>query len=207
MTTTKSVCAVCGALLAAASVMLSLPAAHASEAASEAKAYLEKGDERAARIVLKDALQRDPNDVEARLLLGKIHLDARDGAAAEKELRRAAELQADPARWRLPLAEALLLQGRFSDALDRLESAEELAPADQAQAAALRGDAQLGLKRLEEAEQAYAAALALDADNARAAFGQVRPRPLPRGHRGGDRRDGCLPDTPPGRRRGPDPPR
>lgn len=165
--------AVIAALAGMAGIASSSPA-YASDAADKARAQLARGDERAATIVLKDTLQKDPGDVEARLLLGEIYLKSRDGAAAEKELRRAAELNADPARWLPGLAESLILQGRFSDALDRLDGAVELPGSAQAEVAALRGDANLGLQRPQDAEQAYARAIELDPGNERAGFGQVR---------------------------------
>ena len=45
------------------------PSALASESADKARAYFEKGELRAATIELKNALQKDPNDADARLLL------------------------------------------------------------------------------------------------------------------------------------------
>src|SRR3546814_3715040 len=61
----------------------------ASRAYYEAAAKLvEQGDLRAAVIELKNALQRDPANAVARLLLGEVYLRLGDGAAAEKEIDR-----------------------------------------------------------------------------------------------------------------------
>jgi putative PEP-CTERM system TPR-repeat lipoprotein len=150
-------------------------AAWASDGADKARRYLESGDTNAAVIELKNALQRDPGDVDARLLLGKTYLGNKAGAEAEKELRRAAELGADPAHWRLELIDALLLQGKFSDVLDRLDGiqADTLDARDRAAVLARRGAAHLGLKQVPEAQDAYAQALALDPDNEKAALGRL----------------------------------
>jgi tetratricopeptide (TPR) repeat protein len=55
----------------------------------EAQAYYDKGELSAAIIQLKNALLADPENGQARLLLGKSYLQQKDGLAAEKELSRA----------------------------------------------------------------------------------------------------------------------
>jgi putative PEP-CTERM system TPR-repeat lipoprotein len=149
--------------------------AHAADDLSRARGYLQAGDEKAAVIELKNALQEDPGNIDARLLLGETYLKLRDGASAEKELRRVKDLGGDASLWQLNLVEALLLQGKFSDALDALDAAQKpAAKADQARAAALRGRAKLGLNQLPEAEQAFDQALNLDEGNREAALGKVQ---------------------------------
>ncbi len=66
-----------------------LNSAHADDYVREAEAYLEKGEAKAAVIQLKNALQENPANIEARLMLGRIYLQAGDGASAEKEFERA----------------------------------------------------------------------------------------------------------------------
>ena len=68
---------------------------------------------RAAVIELKNALQRDPDNAEARLLLGEVYVLVGDGAAAEKELGVAERLGIEKAKFVVALGRALLLQGRF----------------------------------------------------------------------------------------------
>src|SRR5262245_4137745 len=60
---------------------------------ASANEYAAKGNQSAAVIQLKNALQQAPNNGEARLLLGQALLETRDPASAEKELRRALELK------------------------------------------------------------------------------------------------------------------
>ncbi len=57
-----------------------------------AKQAQAKGDTKAAVIDLKNALQKDPENRDARLLLGKLYDEMGDGASAEKELREASRL-------------------------------------------------------------------------------------------------------------------
>ena len=134
-------------------ILLTVVAASAATAGvprlDKANELFEQGKYRAAEIELKNLLRDDPGVVNGRLLLGRIYLKVGNGAAAEKELRRASDLGVESKLWRLDLAESLLLQGKFSDALEELDVAS-LPPADRARALALRGRAYLGLKQIEE---------------------------------------------------------
>lgn len=67
----------------------------------DAQIYLDKGDQQAAMIELKNALQREPSHAEARFRLGRLHFSLHDFLAAEKELKLARE-QGHPAQ-ELPL--------------------------------------------------------------------------------------------------------
>src|SRR5262250_2929720 len=57
-----------------------------------ARDYIAKGDSNAALIQLRNALQKAPNNAEARYLLGTLLNERRDPASAVKELRKALEL-------------------------------------------------------------------------------------------------------------------
>ena len=74
---------------------------------AEANAYLGKGEEQAAIIQLKNALQADPSHIDARLMLGGVYLRKGDAAAAVKELGRARDLGAARERWLPAYARAL----------------------------------------------------------------------------------------------------
>jgi len=162
-----------GATLALLAGLVSV-AARAEEVTDKARAYLERGDLRAATIELKNALQKNPNDATARLLLARLYLRVGNGAAAEKEIRSAIDLGAAAALWRLDFVEALITQGKFDDAMQRLDAATDLSPADQARAMTLRGDAALGQNRPDEARARYQEALMADPANERAGLGTLR---------------------------------
>jgi len=161
-------------LLALLALSIIHPApAMGADAVEKARAYIAEREDKAAFIELKNALQQDPGNVEARLLLGELYLALKDAASAEKELARAAELGVDPVRWRLNLVEAIMLQGKLDAARDRLDEFGALTPEEAPRAEALRGRIALGLGQLEEAERHFDRAIAGEADNQDAVLGQA----------------------------------
>ena len=134
--------------------------------------YRSSGDMRAAVIELKNVLQIDPEHAEARWLLGRSYVALGDGASAEKELGRAADLGFTSPEMDRAMVRAVLLQGRFDDALGRIEklSASEF----DAGWLILRGQAQLGLQNVDEAKLAFDAALKNDPSNNDARRGLAR---------------------------------
>lgn len=64
----------------------------AEEYIQEAQTYVEQGDNRAAIVELKNAVQQNPNLASARFELGKIYIAEKEFDSAEKELSRALEL-------------------------------------------------------------------------------------------------------------------
>ena len=77
------------------------------------KAHAAKREHQAAVIQFKSALQKDPQSVEARYLLGKALLDAANPAAAVVELSKALDQQADATKVVPELARAYLLVGDY----------------------------------------------------------------------------------------------
>ena len=134
--------------------------------------YRDSGDMRAAVIELKNVLQIDPEHAEARWLLGRSYVALGDGASAQKELERAADLGFTSPEMDRAMVRAVLLQGRFDDALGRIEkhSASEF----DAGWLVLRGQAQLGLQNVKEAKLAFDAALKNDPSNNDARRGLAR---------------------------------
>ena len=138
---------------------------------TEAKQYQQKGDLKSAMIQLKNAVEKSPENGEARLELGRLELETADFASAEKEFRkaRAAGIATDRV---LPLlARAMSQQGKFKEILD--EISPEVA-ARSAPLLTLRGDALLSTGKIEEAKQAFDQALALNPDSGDALLGQAR---------------------------------
>ncbi len=76
--------------------------------------FLEKNDTKAAQIQLKNALGKNPNSAEARLLLGRALLQGGDPVAAVVELRKAQELKAPDDELLPDLARAMMLTGEES---------------------------------------------------------------------------------------------
>ena len=65
---------------------------------SAAKDFVVNGDQQSAIIELKNAIQVDPQQAEARFELGNLYLGQNNYQAAEKELNRAMELGQSPAK-------------------------------------------------------------------------------------------------------------
>src|SRR5471030_3175492 len=94
------------------------PSPPAAELIAQAKALQQKGEKKAALIQFKNALEKTPDDADARFLLAQLELDSNDPASAEKEVRRAIALhyRADAS---VPLLlRALLQQGKYQQVLD-----------------------------------------------------------------------------------------
>jgi predicted Zn-dependent protease len=89
---------------------------------AEARQYRQQGDISAAAVQLKNALQKDPDNRDARRLLGEVYIEQADAVAAEKELRRALALGAPSNELLILLAKSMLLQGQYQRMLDELNS-------------------------------------------------------------------------------------
>lgn len=126
---------------------------------TSAKDYAAKGDYNAAAIQLKNVLQQNPDNGEARLLLGQALLETGDAAGAEKELRRALQLkQAETAV--APLLARSLYETRQFDALAKEFAARRFDdPAVDAQVRTYVGEVHLARGAEAEAADAFAAAL------------------------------------------------
>jgi putative PEP-CTERM system TPR-repeat lipoprotein len=154
-------------------------------ALEKAKTFRASGDVSAALIELKNALQADPELLEARWILGNLQLDLGDGASANKEFERVAELgQRDDAQ-AIALMSARLLEGRYKEVLDYLSTIGiEDRPA---LVISMRGDARFGMREMNAADAAYKRALELDPKSARAMRGlgkvEITRRNLDEGER------------------------
>ena len=134
--------------------------------------YRQSGDDRAAIIELKNVLQIDPDHAEARWLLARSYIALGDGAGAQKELERARDLGFSNPEMDRAEVRALLLQGRYEDALARMQrvSASDF----DAQWLVLRGQGELGLQNVAAARAAFETALRNDPSNTDARRGLAR---------------------------------
>lgn len=87
----------------------------------DAQALYEEKDVKAAVIELKNALQQNPDNAEARALLGRIYAVTGAGEAAEKELTKARELGLPLRDIAIPLGESLLLQNKSDQLIERFQ--------------------------------------------------------------------------------------
>lgn len=139
-----------------------------------AKSHQEKGELRAAVVEYKNALRKNPDNPEARLLLGKLYVRVENGPAAVKELERAQELNIPLSAMVADYAQALVLQGKFQEVLDRITERPNGDDRSRAAALAARARAYMGLGKLDESHNAAREALRLDAGNTEALLGMAR---------------------------------
>jgi len=136
-----------------------------------ARDYIAKGDSSAAVIQLRNALQKAPNNAEARYLLGNILVTRRDPASAVKELRMALQL-GHPAEQTLPaLARALIDDGDAKELVTEFGEKTLGTAEAQAEFKTIIGNAWLSIGKPKEAEAAFNAALAAKPDYADASLG------------------------------------
>ena len=121
-----------------------------------AKNYASQGDEKAFIIDLKSALQANPSNQEARLLLGNYYLNRQQGALAEKEFKRAIDAGAAAQLLAAELAQAQLYQYQFEEILDI--DTESLDKDEQTLVYFYQGLATISLHQPSEAKANFAAA-------------------------------------------------
>lgn len=166
-----AVAVVSGAILLSAGMTGCNRTQTAEELLTEAAQYEQKGDTKAALIQLKNAVSQNPENAQARLRLGTLHLALGDAASAEKELRKAASLGADSSKTLPLLAQSMLAQAKYQLLLDEIgEEKAKGAPILMAR----RGDALLGLGEPDKARQTYEAALAINPNLGDALSGMAR---------------------------------
>lgn len=129
-----------------------------------AKAYLDQNKLREAALELKNALQGNPDNGEARYLLGMLNLDMGDTASAEKEFRRAIETGWQEGRSRVGHVRAMINRKAFRKVVDEVNIDEGYPDDVRADLHALLALAQAGLGEISQAIKTLDNAIAIDAD-------------------------------------------
>ncbi|MDV3242708.1 MAG: tetratricopeptide repeat protein, partial [Methylocaldum sp.] len=137
----------------------------------QAQDYIQKGEIKAAVIQLKNLLQSDPENADARILIGESYLKLADGPSAVKELEKARDLGASKEKWIIPLARAYLLQDKPKAVLDQIKPEDDLTGTIRAQVYGIRGLAQIALREPEQAKESFDAALKFDSTASDALLG------------------------------------
>ncbi len=138
-----------------------------------AKDFEASGNLKGSIIELKNAILKNPNSPQARLLLGQAYVNVGQGAAAEKELNRASELGIGKETIRIPLGESLLLQKSYQKVLEEVVSGPETSPRNLARINRIRADAFMGLSQRETACNLYEQALNKDPEHIPAYWGMT----------------------------------
>jgi cellulose synthase operon protein C len=131
----------------------------------KAQAFYARGDYRASAIELRNAIRANPRDGATRLLSSRVALRLQQGIPAQTEVEAARKAGVPIAETRHLMAEALLQQGKFADALREAQS-PGISPALMGEAARVRAMAQLGLRQADQARSEIAQAERLDPTNA-----------------------------------------
>ncbi len=139
---------------------------------AEAKQYQQSGDDNSAIIQLKNAIQQEPNNREARFLIGVSYTETGDALSAEKELNRALDLGMDTNEVIPILGESLLKIGEFQQLLDKTEDFPDIN--NSTNILLLRGKAQLALGMYEEAKELFEQILRQEPDSPEALIGLAR---------------------------------
>lgn len=137
----------------------------------EARIYYKKGEDKSALIQAKNALQKDPDNVEVRLLLARLYKDGGAVQSAEDEVRKALKLGAKADEAVPLLATCLIAKGKPQKALEELAA---LGDAAGAEAQTVRGIGLFELDRRDEAQAAFEAARKASADYPGAMIGLAR---------------------------------
>ncbi len=123
---------------------------------ASAKKYAAEGNMQSYEIELKNTLQQNPENAEARYLLGLRYLKAQLGAAAEKELSLAVELGIPEDKTTIPLIRAMYYQYRYDDVLK--VDLDHLLGEETATGLLYKGISQLNLGKAKEAEAIFESA-------------------------------------------------
>ena len=139
---------------------------------ADAQSYQKKGEDKAAIIQAKNALQKDPNNTEARLLLAKLYSDVGDAQSAEKEARKAIELGMPPPKAVPLLAASLLMQGKSQKALDELKALGDAVT--DPEVLVVRGNAYFAQGKMDAAKESYESARKTSPDYPSALIGLAK---------------------------------
>ena len=159
-----------GYMAVAFALITALAACTKDNAASyiaSAKTYIGKHDYKAAVIEIKNALQREPDNAEARLLLATSLMETGDPAGAESEVRKAIVAGAPEDSTYPLLARTLLAQGEFKKLTTELADRKLGSPAARVQMAISLATAVAAQGDTRRAKNLVSAALVEDPANPR----------------------------------------
>ncbi|GEM_PF-5598635 len=145
-----------------------------ADSLDKARSYFQAGEYSASIIEAKNALQKNPGDLEARLILARAYLALYKGAEAEKEFYRVKQLGGSPDQWVVGLAKALFYQGKSQELLDQLPLDPDYDDTTYAALAGWRAYAYLSLNQPDAAEKAIQAGEARQAEEPELLLGKAR---------------------------------
>ncbi|HET7306592.1 MAG TPA: XrtA/PEP-CTERM system TPR-repeat protein PrsT [Gammaproteobacteria bacterium] len=163
-------------LLTAVALAFALVGCNQSERAviAQARQSTTTGEYRTSLIQLKNLLQKQPENGEAWLMLGRASLMLGSPADAETELRKAEKYGVSKSEVAVPLARALLIQGQGEKLLTQLKPDVVRNTSDRAQLMILRGEAYLASDKPGQAKKSFDSALQIDPNATDATLGLAK---------------------------------
>jgi choline-sulfatase len=131
-----------------------------TDALDHARALELSGNLPGARDALEASLRLNPNQLAARLALGRVYLRLNDSKAAEDQFESAILLEPGSSEAQIDLAKALNRQKKFADAVELLEPVADSSSSDPEMFVVL-AEAYTGLGRRPDAQRAESRARAL----------------------------------------------
>ncbi|BBL76339.1 XrtA/PEP-CTERM system TPR-repeat protein PrsT [Methylomagnum ishizawai] len=136
-----------------------------------ARSYIQKHEYKAAVIELKNYLQENPNDAEARMMVGEVYMKLGDGSAAAQSFEKARELKVPKERWIVLLGRSYLMNNDLKMLMERVKPDEDLPNGVRAQVYGLHGVAYLSQGNIDKAQASFDAALKLEPSSSEALLG------------------------------------
>src|SRR5437667_6591446 len=144
------------------------------EYVQKARAFQDQGKLDSALIELKNALQKNPKNSEARWRLAGIYISQGLGEPAENELKKARELGMDSEALKIPMGQALLLQGFYPRVLAEIQPGPQSPPENVAKILEIDARAQHGLLHFDEGCKLFAEAVKKDPKYVQSYWGLAR---------------------------------
>lgn len=132
------------------------------EHVQRARDFQAQGKPDSAVIELKNALQKNPKNAEARLRLGEVYAQLGFGEQAELELKWAKELGIGDDALKVPMGQALLRRGLYKRVVAEIQPGPNSPPGDISRILEIQGRAQLGLSHLEDGCKLFAQSIDKD---------------------------------------------
>lgn len=143
------------------------------ELIASAQQSIDKRDNNAAVIALKNALTQEPGNAQARAMLGKVYLEVGDLEAAARELAKAESQGADKGMIMPLLAHLLVAQGKFDEALSKTSTNEQFSADSNVKIYIQHGSAYTALRQYEQAREVLQKAKAIQPNTADIYYGMA----------------------------------
>jgi putative PEP-CTERM system TPR-repeat lipoprotein len=144
------------------------------ELLQRAKDFQAQGKFDYAVIELKNAVQKNPKNAEARLRLGEMYIELGMGDPAEAELKRAKALGMDEEALRVPMGQALLAQGLYKRVMEEIKPGPKSPSGNIPKILEIQARAQIGMRRFDEGCKLFAQSIEMDAQYIPSYWGLAR---------------------------------